>query len=90
LQHQPTKAQINLGLSLWLDEKWGSRQRLNLITAAYGLVANVDAASGQFLLDNAEAELEPETEPGHLMDDTRQEDIPSHARFWAETLLALT
>ncbi|MDO8284372.1 MAG: hypothetical protein Q7T69_05145, partial [Rhodoferax sp.] len=25
LQHQPTKAQINPGLSLWLDEKRGSR-----------------------------------------------------------------
>jgi hypothetical protein len=27
LQHQPTKAQINLGLSLWLDEKRGSPHR---------------------------------------------------------------
>jgi hypothetical protein len=28
LQHQPTKAQINLGLSLWLDEKRGSPQKI--------------------------------------------------------------
>ena len=27
LQHPPSKAQINPGLSLSLDEKWGSRQR---------------------------------------------------------------
>ena len=26
LQHPPSKAQINPGLSLSLDEKWGSRQ----------------------------------------------------------------
>ncbi|WP_287902794.1 hypothetical protein, partial [Brevundimonas sp.] len=31
LPTQPITAQINLGLSLWLDEKRGSRQRCDLL-----------------------------------------------------------
>jgi hypothetical protein len=74
---------VQMPAARWLGP--GSPQILSEVATKFqtptsdGLVANVDPALGQHLLDIAKAQGEPEIKPNRLADDVRRKPVPFEA-----------